>query len=47
MTAEQAIEILERKTGYAVCADDCDKDTVVEAIQMALSALKEKTEIYL
>lgn len=42
MTAEQAIEILEKKTGYAVIADDCDKDTVVEALHMALDALKEK-----
>ena len=47
MTAEQAIEVLEHKTGYAVCADDCDKDTVVEAIQMALCALKEKAKINL
>ena len=41
MTAEQAIEILENKTGYAVIADDCDKDAVVEAINMAINALKE------
>lgn len=47
MTAEQAIEILEHKTGYAVWADDCDKDTVVEALRMALDALKEKAKINL
>ena len=42
MTVDQAIEVLEKKTGYAVIADDCDKETVVEAIHMALDALKEK-----
>ena len=47
MTPQQAIEILENKTGYTVRADDCDKDTVVEAIQMALNALKEKAKINL
>lgn len=40
MTADEAIEILENKTGYTVIAEDCDKDAIIEAIQMALNALK-------
>ena len=40
MTIEQAIEILENGTGYQIVADDCDVDTVYEAIQTVVSVCK-------
>lgn len=40
MEPKEAIEILENETGYTVIAEDCDKETVIEAIHMALEALK-------
>ena len=43
MTAEQAIQILESGTGYMIIAEDIDKDTLLEAVRMAIDALKEKT----
>ena len=40
LTAEQAIEVLENRTGYRIICEDCDADVVSEAIQMAVDALK-------
>lgn len=40
MTVEQAIEILERGTGYQIIGEDCDVDTVYEAIQTVVSVCK-------
>ena len=42
ITVEQAIHILENKTGYHIVAEDCDADTVSEAILIVCKALKEQ-----
>lgn len=40
MTVEQAIEILENGTGYQIIGEDCDVDTVYEAIQTVVDEAK-------
>lgn len=40
MSIEQAIEILENGTGYQIIGEDCDVDTVYEAIQTVVSVCK-------
>ena len=42
ITLEQAIHILESKTGYHIIAEDCDADAVNEAILLVCEALKEQ-----
>lgn len=42
MTPKEAIEILENKVAYGINDESLDKDTMLEAVNMAIDALKEK-----
>lgn len=42
MTPKEAVEILENKVGYMINDESLDKDTMLEAVNMAIDALKEK-----
>ena len=43
MTVEQALHILESKTGYTVVAEDCDASAVIEAISIVCEMLRRDT----
>lgn len=40
MTVEQALHILESKTGYTIIAEDCDASVVMDAISIVCEMLK-------
>lgn len=42
MTPKEAIEILENKVAYGINDESLDKDMMLEAVNMAIDALKEK-----
>lgn len=43
MTIEQAIQILENRTGFQIIAEDCDVNAVYEAIQIVIDKVTERT----
>jgi hypothetical protein len=44
MTVDEAIDILENKTGYAIIDAETTQSDVLEAVHMALDALKNQSK---